>query len=367
MRIRFYICAIVGLTSLGLYWVLSVGEYNQGSRPSTHLDHSNTRGHPHQPSLLADSGPSPARWSTSKRAVAALLNPRMLRQLTTAECIGYLNQFGWDAERVAAAYYLTYSHTDDYAIFMDRLVELADSDVSAALMVALHSDDLDQRISAARNLQDQQPDNALGYLLEASALLSSAGRYSDAIVLVETTLEMGPLDLLLETRTTPIREAYEFVGLSPESVLTHTLQSGTPVAAFPSYAITELGKGLAELTPEDPVEHATIQIHLSQLLRSVLEGDAQSSQFGTFPIEGRIQMSELTALQNLPEDTLYGDGVYTVGDRIAELASQRKTFAQMVSKVDSRLREASDEVLRDFLEVWKASGSRAAMEFVADQ
>ncbi len=250
---------------------------------------------------------------------------------------------------------------------MERLAELVDTESSAALMVALHSDALAQRLAAARSLQDQQPDNALGYLLEARALLSSGGSYSEAIALIERTLEMGNLDLLLEARSAPIREAYEFVGLSPESVLTHTFQSGAPVAALPSDALREIGKKLAELTPEDPVDHATIQIHLSQLLRSVMEGDAQSSEYNTFQIEAPMHMSEITALRNVPEDTLYGDGEYTVGDRIAELTSQTKTFWQTVSKADSNLREASEVMLSDFFEVWKASGYRAAMEFAANQ
>lgn len=318
-----------------------------------------------RPSLIPtrSTSRSPAQ-SPLRDAIAPLLDPRKVRILSEPEVRAYLDHFGWTGPRVAAAYYLRNfpGGEQDQSVFLERLTSLVDSDPVAALMVALQGSDSTERVRAAQSLQRQQPNNALGHFLEAAALLKSDAPYSDVKALLDTAFEGKIPDLLLKQRYDPIREAYEFHGMSPDTALAQAVYfSG--VAFEPVQSIRYVGDNLAKGSSLEPIDQATRQIAFSRMLEFVFDDEgARSLPYNTFPIEATMHMSELTALRKLPADTFYGEGDYTVGERIADLTLQYKSGLELYSLSETSLRQASDEQLQVFFRVWHRDGFRAAVE-----
>ncbi len=358
MQLRRYLLAFaaLGLLLLGLWWWIPANDRSSSSDTlGPGRKARKTLSSP--PSFLND---SLTELSPLQRAAAVLLNPRRQRNVSPNDCIRYLNHFGWNGARLSACYYLTYDE-----LFLHKLIELVDSDPIAALVVALEAEGRDQRIAAARSLQRLDPENGLGYLLEARLELAAESDDTIAADVMASALTKNRLSFYTVERSDPLVEVYRFLGLSSEDALAHSALY-PQITTKPAMGIGDLAKRIAERSSEGPIEHATTQIHLSELLRSTMSREFANANINSLDFELMMNNAEINALSRVPPKTYYGEGDITVGERIDELKASGKELVDLHSAARIKLAAASDSTLSKFFGVWEASGYREAVDFIAN-
>ncbi len=314
------------------------------------------------PSLLDDARLKP-RSSLQRAASVFLLDLSQERKVSKEDLVKYLDHFGWDADRVAACYYIV---ADE--LFMNRLIELVDSSVTAALVVALEAPpDGQHRLKAAQSLQNLDPHNALGYLLEAYVLLGGGGNETSIASLIESALEKNEFRFYVAEREGPIYEFYRSLSLPPESVLAHSSIYSAPIAHRPGAAVWTLGQQFSQMTSADALMNATTQIHLSQMLRDTLDAEFADAKCNSYWFELTLNNAEHKGLRDLPPDTYYGNEDVTIADRLDEIKTATKDLVATHSAALEALAHGSDLILEEFFTVWEESGYRAAIRFMSSK
>lgn len=282
---------------------------------------------------------------------ASMMSPGFMK-LGTNDAKKTAKKFSSDPEMLAGIFSLN----QDAEI--SGLLKTHGNSPAALSALALFDRNLETRLGAAKALQQLEPDNLLGGLMEADVLLRQ-GNENEALARMEKSLsaEHGRIDLSL-------------------------FQKGQD-AARASLKLDEVDRGL--LRSADPSRKAAFDTIGYLMIRSLNEGEMQEDRLSARASQGlellhKISESvwnggtivagleafglEETILRSVPGDYQYDSA--TAGERAEQLAAKAAALKSYQAEVTDVLDRSSEPLIKEYYRVSREKGEcRAAKEVLS--
>lgn len=292
------------------------------------------------------------------RAVLKALEAGQRVDLTKAELDAYLARHGRGALSLLVASRLA----EDLALLREA-VKADPAEAMAQLELALRSDDAAEQKAAIEAFRALQPDNPLGDYLGARAAFA-AGDFGRAAQDLLRSMDQGALRNHSQRLFEATSEAFTEAGYEPTAALLAGLGKSVGVTVEQSRLSQGLSAGLRLLQDEfvkaadfDAVE-PTVLVGLD-LGRRLQDPQAML-------IEQLTGMSvEAGFLRQLDPVTLVAGDV-SAGERLAELEARSAEFMALTQSMVGFARQATDEDLARYFEVFRREGELAAARWAKE-
>lgn len=276
------------------------------------------------------------------------------RKFEPSEIDRYLAKSGRNADALLAAFYLHESN--------DLLVEMEDHSSSklACILLAARHPDAGKRLEFAIKLEALDPENGIGSVLHAAALMKQGNPPAAMEYLQSTSKGWKKIDPYLKQRELDYRGALQELGFSPLDAQLATRSRPELVHDYSEplvKVVLESVKQAGKRGDDEAVEFAAVGLRVAKLVSSWggLVGE----------LEGHI--IERSILKSLPDDTEYGETGMSVSDRLAQMRAEKGQILQLAQQAEPFLKNLPSEKLSQFYERWNEVGEKAAFAWLLEK
>jgi hypothetical protein len=250
---------------------------------------------------------------------------------------------------IIAAFLIT---NDSY--FLKKLADFPNSSL-ACLFLATDSSLPEEKTRWSRQLQALEPENAMGWLLDAKEQLIF-GDSKEGLAILDVALSKRAAVLPEKQVIAGLRSTFRGLGATNEEARKQS--SNHAVARNFCFQLMAAGTAAWKAQSrngqdqDNKIKAASQQIKLVHLIRnSISDGaDAVISAY----------MAEQKVLKELPPDTEYGSEDYTVSQRLADMKSEHQAFGKRYFKVLADLKGATPARQEEFYDKVDLEGEAAA-------